>query len=132
MRGFYILLLNYVPQHCKNTTYLAISESLLKTRSKARDRRLQDKFQCIVRRIISAVISTSLFSSFSRFLKFSIHTTYWPLLVSALAVLVGSHAEDVDELKGKNVRLNTALLGLTRMPTRSGLLKDAVQSRINI
>jgi translation initiation factor 3 subunit A len=48
------------------------------------------------------------------------------VLVSALAVPVGSHAEDMEELKGKNLRL-TALLGLTRMPTRSGLLKDAVR-----
>lgn len=47
------------------------------------------------------------------------------VLVSALAVPVGSHTEDVDGLKGKNMRL-TALLGLSRMPTRSGLLKDAV------
>lgn len=47
------------------------------------------------------------------------------VLVSALAVPVGSDTEALDELKGKNVRL-TALLGLTRMPTRSGLLKDAV------
>lgn len=46
------------------------------------------------------------------------------VLVSALAVPVGLHTEP-DELKGKNARL-TALLGLTRMPTRSGLLKDAV------
>jgi len=47
------------------------------------------------------------------------------VLVSALAVPVGLQAGDVDELKGKNARL-TALLGLTQMPTRSGLLKDAV------
>ena len=47
------------------------------------------------------------------------------VLVSALAVPVGSDSEALNELKGKNVRL-TALLGLTRMPTRSGLLKDAV------
>ena len=47
------------------------------------------------------------------------------VLVSALAVPVGLHTEDPDELKGKNARL-TALLGLTRMPTRSGLLRDAV------
>lgn len=47
------------------------------------------------------------------------------VLVSALAVPVGLHTEEPDELKGKNARL-TALLGLTRTPTRSGLLKDAV------
>ncbi|KAF8233783.1 translation initiation factor eIF3a [Tricholoma matsutake] len=47
------------------------------------------------------------------------------VLVSALAVPVGLHAEEQDELKGKNGRL-TALLGLTKMPTRSGLLKDAL------
>lgn len=47
------------------------------------------------------------------------------VLVSTLAVPVGLHTEQQDELKGKNARL-TALLGLTRMPSRSGLLKDAV------
>ncbi|KAF4622265.1 hypothetical protein D9613_009488 [Agrocybe pediades] len=47
------------------------------------------------------------------------------VLVSALAVPVGLQTEEPDELKGKNARL-TALLGLTRMPTRSGLLKDAL------
>jgi len=47
------------------------------------------------------------------------------VLVSALAVPVGLHTEEPDELKGKNGRL-TALLGLTKMPTRTGLLKDAV------
>ena len=47
------------------------------------------------------------------------------VLVSALAVPVGLQTEEPDELKGKNARL-TALLGLSRMPTRSGLLKDAV------
>lgn len=47
------------------------------------------------------------------------------VLVSALAVPVGLHTEEQDELKGKNGRL-TALLGLTKMPTRAGLLKDAV------
>lgn len=41
--------------------------------------------------------------------------------MSALAVPVGSHAGDVDELKGKNVRL-----------TQSGLLKNTVRSRITI
>jgi translation initiation factor 3 subunit A len=49
------------------------------------------------------------------------------VLVSALAVPVGLQTEEPDELKGKNARL-TALLGLSRMPTRSGLLKDAVSS----
>ncbi|KAF8882239.1 hypothetical protein BD779DRAFT_1626793 [Infundibulicybe gibba] len=47
------------------------------------------------------------------------------VLVSALAVPVGLHTEEPDELKGKNARL-TALLGLARMPTRAGLLKDAL------
>lgn len=51
------------------------------------------------------------------------------VLVSALAVPVGSRTEELDELKGKNVRL-TSLLGLARMPTRSGLLKDAVRFHI--
>ncbi|KAG5641381.1 hypothetical protein DXG03_005363 [Asterophora parasitica] len=46
-------------------------------------------------------------------------------LVSALAVPVGLHNEEQDELKGKNARL-TALLGLTKIPTRAGLLKDAL------
>jgi translation initiation factor 3 subunit A len=47
------------------------------------------------------------------------------VLVSALAVPVGIPADSSEELKGKNARL-TALLGLTRMPSRSGLLQDAV------
>ncbi|KAF9440497.1 hypothetical protein P691DRAFT_767682 [Macrolepiota fuliginosa MF-IS2] len=47
------------------------------------------------------------------------------VLVSALAVPVGLQTEEPGELKGKNARL-TALLGLTRMPTRAGLLKDAL------
>ena len=48
------------------------------------------------------------------------------VLVSALAVPVGIHTEEgVEETKGKNARLS-ALLGLTRMPTRSGLLREAV------
>lgn len=48
------------------------------------------------------------------------------VLVSALAVPVGLQTSDEpEELKGKNARL-TALLGLTKMPTRAGLLKDAV------
>ncbi|KAL1729149.1 hypothetical protein EV714DRAFT_285140 [Schizophyllum commune] len=45
------------------------------------------------------------------------------VLVSALAVPVGLH--EVEEVKGKNARL-TALLGLSKMPTRAGLLKDAL------
>lgn len=49
------------------------------------------------------------------------------VLVSALAVPVGLQTEEPEELKGKNARL-TALLGLTRMPTRAGLLKDAVST----
>ncbi|GLB42801.1 putative RNA-binding component of the eukaryotic translation initiation factor 3 (eIF-3) complex, which is involved in protein synthesis of a specialized repertoire of mRNAs and, together with other initiation factors, stimulates binding of mRNA and methionyl-tRNAi to the 40S ribosome [Lyophyllum shimeji] len=47
------------------------------------------------------------------------------VLVSALAVPVGLHTEEQDELKGKNARLS-ALLGLTKVPTRAGLLKDAL------
>ncbi|KAG6908234.1 hypothetical protein DXG01_005627 [Tephrocybe rancida] len=47
------------------------------------------------------------------------------VLVSALAVPVGLHNEEHDELKGKNARL-TALLGLSKVPTRAGLLKDAL------
>jgi translation initiation factor 3 subunit A len=49
------------------------------------------------------------------------------VLLSALAVPVGLHIDDSDELKGKNGRL-TALLGLTKVPTRAGLLKDAVST----
>ncbi|KXN89160.1 Eukaryotic translation initiation factor 3 subunit A [Leucoagaricus sp. SymC.cos] len=48
------------------------------------------------------------------------------VLISALAVPVGLQVEEQeDSLKGKNARL-TALLGLTKMPTRAGLLKDAL------
>ncbi|KAF5350149.1 hypothetical protein D9756_009177 [Leucocoprinus leucothites] len=47
------------------------------------------------------------------------------VLVSALAVPVGLQTQEAEELKGKNLRLS-ALLGLTRMPTRAGLLKDAL------
>ncbi|PBK70465.1 hypothetical protein ARMSODRAFT_955964 [Armillaria solidipes] len=47
------------------------------------------------------------------------------VLVSALAVPVGRHTEEQDEVKGKLGRL-TALLGLAKMPTRAGLLKDAL------
>lgn len=46
------------------------------------------------------------------------------VLVSALAVPVGLQDEDEDG-KSKTSRL-TALLGLTRAPTRAGLIKDAV------
>ncbi|RDB22084.1 Eukaryotic translation initiation factor 3 subunit A [Hypsizygus marmoreus] len=48
------------------------------------------------------------------------------VLVSALAVPVGlNNKDEQDELKGKNARL-AALLGLTKVPTRAGLLKDAL------
>ncbi|PIL32545.1 transporter [Ganoderma sinense ZZ0214-1] len=48
------------------------------------------------------------------------------VLVSALAVPVGIQGEEgVEESKGKNARLS-ALLGLTRTPTRSGLLREAL------
>ena len=47
------------------------------------------------------------------------------VLISMLAVPVGLVTEEPDDLKGKNARL-TALVGLTRMPTLLGLLKDAV------
>ncbi len=49
------------------------------------------------------------------------------VLVSALAVPVGLQGEEgADEGKGKNARLSS-LLGLTRTPTRSGLLREAVR-----
>ena len=50
------------------------------------------------------------------------------VLVSALAVPVGSKAPDgaTEDSKGKNTRL-TALLGLSKTPSRAGLLKDAVR-----
>jgi len=52
------------------------------------------------------------------------------VLVSALAVPVGQHAEETaEEGKGKNGRL-TALLGLSKTPTRTGLVKDAVSAVI--
>lgn len=48
------------------------------------------------------------------------------VLVSALAVPIGAEGEDgQDETKGRNARL-TALIGLSKMPTRAGLLKEAV------
>jgi translation initiation factor 3 subunit A len=46
------------------------------------------------------------------------------VLVSALAVPVGLHGDE-DDGRSKSTRL-AALLGLTRPPTRAGLLKDAV------
>ena len=52
------------------------------------------------------------------------------VLVSALAVPVGQHAEETaEEGKGKNARL-TSLLGLSKTPTRTGLVKDAVSAVI--
>ncbi|KAF9005007.1 hypothetical protein BDQ17DRAFT_1353614 [Cyathus striatus] len=51
------------------------------------------------------------------------------VLVSTLAVPVGLHTDEPEELKGKNARLS-ALLGLSRMPTRSGLLKDALSRNV--
>ncbi len=48
------------------------------------------------------------------------------VLVSALAVPVNQKAEEsVEEVKGRTGRL-TSLLGLSKTPTRTGLLKDAV------
>jgi len=47
------------------------------------------------------------------------------VLISALAVPVGLNLEEGEEGKGKNSRL-TALLGLSKTPTRASLLKDAV------
>ena len=49
------------------------------------------------------------------------------VLLSALAVPLGAEAREAEEDggKGRNSRL-TALLGLSKMPTRQGLLKDAV------
>ena len=48
------------------------------------------------------------------------------VLVSALAVPVGIQGEEgAEETKGKNACLS-ALLGLTRMPTRTSLLREAV------
>lgn len=50
------------------------------------------------------------------------------VLISALAVPVGLHSDELaaEEVKGRSSRL-TALLGLTKVPTRTGLLKDAVR-----
>ncbi|RXW17141.1 hypothetical protein EST38_g8712 [Candolleomyces aberdarensis] len=47
------------------------------------------------------------------------------VLVSTLAVPVGIPRDEPEELKGKNARL-TALLGLTKMPSRGALLQDAL------
>jgi hypothetical protein len=50
------------------------------------------------------------------------------VLVSALAVPIDQHTEETaEEGKGKNARL-TALIGLSKMPAHTGLLKDAVSS----
>jgi translation initiation factor 3 subunit A len=52
------------------------------------------------------------------------------VLVSALAVPVSQKAEvSVEEVKGRSGRL-TSLLGLTKTPTRTGLLKDAVRHHL--
>lgn len=47
------------------------------------------------------------------------------VLVSTLAVPVGLQSEEMDEPKGKNARL-AALLGLSKVPTRASLLKEAL------
>ncbi|KAH9954091.1 hypothetical protein BC827DRAFT_1244862 [Russula dissimulans] len=52
------------------------------------------------------------------------------VLVSALAVPVNQRAEEsAEEVKGKTGRL-TSLLGLTKTPTRTGLLKDALSRNV--
>ncbi|KIP03308.1 hypothetical protein PHLGIDRAFT_111050 [Phlebiopsis gigantea 11061_1 CR5-6] len=51
------------------------------------------------------------------------------VLISALAVPVGAKSLDGEDGKGKNQRL-TALLGLTKTPTRNGLLKDALSRNV--
>ncbi|KAH9992529.1 hypothetical protein BJV74DRAFT_399532 [Russula compacta] len=52
------------------------------------------------------------------------------VLVSALAVPVSQKAEvSVEEVKGRTGRL-TSLLGLTKTPTRAGLLKDALSRNV--
>ncbi|KAL5500955.1 TIF32 [Sanghuangporus vaninii] len=50
------------------------------------------------------------------------------VLISALAVPVG-HASEEDEARGRTARL-TALLGLTKTPTRTGLLKEALSRNV--
>jgi len=53
------------------------------------------------------------------------------VLVSALAVPVNQKAEEsVEEVKGRTGRL-TSLLGLTKTPTRTGLLRDAVRFHLH-
>lgn len=49
------------------------------------------------------------------------------VLVSALAVPVGSQTQDAEDGKVKNPRL-TVLLGLSKAPTRKALLEDAVSA----
>ncbi|KAI0292946.1 hypothetical protein B0F90DRAFT_1767214 [Multifurca ochricompacta] len=52
------------------------------------------------------------------------------VLISALAVPVNQRAEElVEEIKGKAGRL-TSLLGLSKTPTRTGLLKDALSRNV--
>ncbi|KAI0247527.1 hypothetical protein BJV78DRAFT_1285448 [Lactifluus subvellereus] len=52
------------------------------------------------------------------------------VLVSALAVPVNQKAEEsVEEIKGRTGRL-TSLLGLSKTPTRTGLLKDALSRNV--
>ncbi|TFY78375.1 hypothetical protein EWM64_g5638 [Hericium alpestre] len=52
------------------------------------------------------------------------------VLISALAVPVGQKSEEAnEEVKGRGARL-TSLLGLSRSPTRSGLLKDALSRNV--
>ncbi|KAF8261433.1 hypothetical protein EI94DRAFT_1667128 [Lactarius quietus] len=52
------------------------------------------------------------------------------VLVSALAVPVNQKAEEaVEEVKGKTGRL-TSLLGLSKTPTRTGLLRDALSRNV--
>lgn len=55
------------------------------------------------------------------------------VLLSALAVPIGAEDREAEEDngKGRNARL-TALLGLTKMPTRAGLLKDAVSIAVTL
>lgn len=55
------------------------------------------------------------------------------VLVSALAVPVGQESEEIggEEGKGRVARL-TALLGLAKAPTRTGLLKEAVSFFCNV
>lgn len=50
------------------------------------------------------------------------------VLVSALAVPVGAESEEESSASRRNNARLTALLGLSKTPTRSGLLKEAVSS----